>query len=176
MLSAERQQEGNNWTDKQTSDRCTTRCKPKANIEREVKDVNNALQGNLEMSALPNISGKISHYVEKLQQRIYRAESKGKKRKVHELQRLLMRSEAALVVSIHKVTVLNQGKRTAGVDGYKALTPRERAKLYSKMRKRNVFDHQPKPAYRTYIRKKSNRQTQTIGNTNNNRQSVSERS
>ena len=69
---------------------------------------------------------KINRYVEKLQQRIYHAERTGDKRKVRNLQRMLMNSEAALLASIRRVTQLNKGKRTAGVDGYKALAPKDR--------------------------------------------------
>jgi RNA-directed DNA polymerase len=81
-------------------------------------------------SALPYITDwdsinwlNISQYVEKLQQRIYHAERLGKIRRVRDLQRLLLNSQAALLLSIRRVTQINKGKRTAGVDGYKALTP-----------------------------------------------------
>lgn len=98
---------------------------------------------------------KIQRYMEKLQQRIYHAESCGNKRKVRELQRLLMRSESALLLSIRQTTQINKGKRTAGVDGYKALTGKERMALYKKMKDMNIMCHNPKPAYRTYIKKKN---------------------
>ena len=41
---------------------------------------------------------RISKYVKRLQQRIYRAEVEGNKRKVRDLQRLLMKSQAALLI------------------------------------------------------------------------------
>ncbi|MGE7667183.1 reverse transcriptase N-terminal domain-containing protein [Ureibacillus composti] len=117
---------------------------------------------SLRKSALPNVTDwdninwfKIGQYVEKLQQRIYHAERLGKVRQVRDLQRLLMRSQAALLLSIRRVTQINKGKRTAGVDGYKALTPDERAELYNKMKDMNINGHRPKPAYRTYIEKKN---------------------
>jgi RNA-directed DNA polymerase len=59
---------------------------------------------------------KIRQYVDKMQKRIYRAERLGQRRKVRGLQRLLIRSKANLLLSIRRVTQLNQGKRTAGVD------------------------------------------------------------
>ena|SRR5665647_191632 len=69
-------------------------------------------------STLPNnISWKqinwihINRYVEELQQRIYRAESLGMKRKVRELQRLLMHSKSALLLSIRRITQVNKGKK-----------------------------------------------------------------
>lgn len=98
---------------------------------------------------------KINRYVEKLQQRIYHAERTGDKRKVRNLQRMLMNSEAALLASIRRVTQLNKGKRTAGVDGYKALAPKDRLELFQKMRNMSLSLHKPKPAYRTYIKKKN---------------------
>jgi len=66
---------------------------------------------------------KANKYVEKLQKRIFHAEKEGNKRKVRDLQRMLMKSKSALLVSIRRVTQINKGKRTAGVDGYKALSP-----------------------------------------------------
>ncbi|MGN7403442.1 group II intron reverse transcriptase/maturase [Cytobacillus praedii] len=100
---------------------------------------------------------KISKYVMRLQQRIYRAECKGNKRQVRELQRLLMRSQAALLLSIRRATQLNKGKRTAGVDGYTALTPKKRVTLYNNMRKYNLASHNPPPVKRHYIPKKNKR-------------------
>ncbi|HDR4043732.1 TPA: reverse transcriptase N-terminal domain-containing protein, partial [Bacillus anthracis] len=57
---------------------------------------------------------EIENYVKKLRQRIYRAEQFGNKRKVRKLQRLMLRSKANLLLSIKRVTQINQGKRTAG--------------------------------------------------------------
>ena len=94
-------------------------------------------------------------YVEKLQKRIFRAEKMNDKRKVRDLQRMLMKSKSALLVSIRRVTQINKGKRTAGVDGFKALTAPERLELYRQMVNMDISKHNPKPAYRTYIKKKS---------------------
>lgn len=117
---------------------------------------------SIKKSALPDITDwndinwlSISQYVEKLQQRIYHAERLEEIRKVRDLQRLLMRSQATLLLSIRRVTQINKGKRTAGVDGYKALTPHERVELYNIMKDMNIYNHRPKPAYRTYIEKKN---------------------
>jgi len=97
----------------------------------------------------------VYRYVEKLQQRIYRAESLGIKRKVRELQRLLMRSKSALLLSIKRITQINKGKKTAGVDGFTVLTDGERIKLYRKMKDYQIGLHRPKPSHRTYIKKKN---------------------
>ncbi|MGF7060876.1 reverse transcriptase N-terminal domain-containing protein [Brassicibacter mesophilus] len=73
---------------------------------------------------------QINRYVEKLQQRIYRAECLGDKRQVRNLQRLLIRSKAMLLASIKRVTQINKGKITAGVDGEIALSNEDRLKLF----------------------------------------------
>jgi len=97
----------------------------------------------------------IQHYVTKLRQRIYRAEQQNQRRRVRKLQRLLLRSKANLLLSIRRVTQQNTGKRTPGVDGYTASQPNERIKLYQELLRRNVFQHRPKPAKRTFITKKN---------------------
>ncbi|WP_163262760.1 group II intron reverse transcriptase/maturase [Bacillus paranthracis] len=96
---------------------------------------------------------RLEKYVRRLQQRIYRAENLGKKREVKNLQRLLMRSKAALLLSIRQVTQINKGKRTAGVDGYKVATKKQRMELYNKLKDYNIFMHNPSPALRKYIPK-----------------------
>jgi RNA-directed DNA polymerase len=98
---------------------------------------------------------KAEKYVEKLQKRIFRAEKNGDKRKVRDLQRMLMKSKSALLLSIRRVTQINKGKRTAGVDGFKALEPAKRLALYRQMVNMDLSLHKPKPAYRTYIKKKN---------------------
>jgi RNA-directed DNA polymerase len=112
-------------------------------------------------SAVPPLEGwvtvdwqKLIQWVRRLMQRIYRAECQGNKRQVRNLQRLLVRSKAALLLSIRKITQINKGKRTAGIDGYKALTPQERVELYNRMKGMSITRHNPKPAKRTYIPKK----------------------
>ncbi|MED4035539.1 group II intron reverse transcriptase/maturase [Priestia megaterium] len=97
----------------------------------------------------------IQQYVTKLRQRIYRAEQQNQRRRVRKLQRLLLRSKANLLLSIRRVTQQNTGKQTPGVDGYTASKPSERIKLYQQLLKRNIFQHRPKPAKRTFITKKN---------------------
>ena len=98
---------------------------------------------------------KAEKYVEKLQKRIFLAEKNGDKRRVRDLQRMLMKSKSALLLSIRRVTQINKGKRTAGVDGVKALEPAKRLALYHQMVRMDISLHKPKPAYRTYIKKKN---------------------
>ena len=98
---------------------------------------------------------QLEEYVVKLQQRIYQAETYGEKRKVRDLQRMLLNSKANLLISIRRVTQVDAGKRMAGVDGYLSLTPEERIKFYYEMKKEKIKLHNPKSAYRTYITKKN---------------------
>jgi RNA-directed DNA polymerase len=97
---------------------------------------------------------KITKWVWRIQQRIYRAANQGNKRLVRDLQRLLVRSRAARLLSIRKVTQINKGKRTAGIDGYKALTPQKRVELYNHLENISIMRHKPSPAKRVYIPKK----------------------
>jgi RNA-directed DNA polymerase len=76
---------------------------------------------------------KIQVSLFKLQKRIYRASLCGNVKLVHRLQRLLMKSWYARVLAVRRVTQDNQGKRTAGVDGIKSLTPKQRMDLVWKL-------------------------------------------
>ena len=60
---------------------------------------------------------KLARKVYRLQKRIYRASDRGNAKAGHNLQRLLMKSQAARTLAVRKVTQDNQGKRTAGIDG-----------------------------------------------------------
>lgn len=97
----------------------------------------------------------LENHVFKVQQRIFHAERSNQFRRVRDLQRLLLRSKSALLVSIRIVTQLNKGKRTAGIDGYKALTTQERVDLYNKLKDYKFSLHNPNPVKRTYIEKKN---------------------
>lgn len=106
---------------------------------------------------------RLEKYVRKLQQRIYRAESLGERRKVKSLQRLLMRSHSTLLLSIRQVTQINKGKRTEGVDNFKVTSSQERTALYNKMQSYNVFTHNPSPALRKYILKSKDGKLRPLG-------------
>jgi RNA-directed DNA polymerase len=98
---------------------------------------------------------KIYKYVKKLRQRIFHAEQLGETRKVKKLQRLMIRSKANLLLSIKRVTQINKGKRTAGIDKMIIINNNERIKLYNLIKNYNVESIKVKPAKRTYIPKKN---------------------
>lgn len=77
---------------------------------------------------------KIQRRVFKLQKRIYRASLRGDKKAVRRLQKTLMRSWSARCLAVRKVSQDNQGKKTAGVDGVKSLTPIRRLNLARELR------------------------------------------
>jgi RNA-directed DNA polymerase len=65
----------------------------------------------------------------KLQKRIYRASDRGDVKTVHSLQRLILKSWSAKCLAVRRVTQDNRGRKTAGIDGVKKLTPAQRLTL-----------------------------------------------
>ena len=65
----------------------------------------------------------------RLQVRVWKAMRANDKRKVKNLQKLLLKSRAARLLAIRQVTQLNAGKKTAGIDGKAKLTFKERLEL-----------------------------------------------
>ncbi|QDZ40056.1 group II intron reverse transcriptase/maturase [Euhalothece natronophila Z-M001] len=72
---------------------------------------------------------KANRVVRNLRRRIFRATREGNLKKVRSLQKLLLKSFSNLVLAIRRCTQENQGKRTAGIDGRIALSPKERWEL-----------------------------------------------
>src|SRR5919204_2958049 len=72
---------------------------------------------------------KFEQHVYRIQKRIFQAEQRGNHKAVHTLQKLLMKSRAARLLAVRRVTQDNQGKKTAGVDGVKSITPSDRLAL-----------------------------------------------
>src|SRR5512136_2204202 len=72
---------------------------------------------------------KYQRTVFRLQQRIYQAARRGDWKRMHGLQRLMLRSWSARCLAVRQVTQENRGKRTPGVDGVASLTPRQRLAL-----------------------------------------------
>ncbi|MEG3978294.1 group II intron reverse transcriptase/maturase [Microcoleus sp. herbarium8] len=72
---------------------------------------------------------KLERSVYKLQKRIYQASARGDVKAYRRLQKTLMKSWSARALAVRRVTQDNQGKKTAGVDGVKSLTPKQRVEL-----------------------------------------------
>lgn len=95
---------------------------------------------------------KLRKVVFRLQVRIFKAQKNGNALLVRKLQKLLLSSRAAKLLAIRQVTQLNTGRKTAGVDGKKALEPSQRLALYEVLVKNwKQWKHQP--LKRVYIPK-----------------------
>src|SRR5437667_4544068 len=76
----------------------------------------------------------IERTVFKLQKRIYQASQNHDSVLVHQLQRLLISSWSAKCLAVRRVTQDNQGKKTAGIDGMKSVSPKLRMRLVQRLR------------------------------------------
>jgi RNA-directed DNA polymerase len=101
----------------------------------------------------------VEQQVHKLQARIFRASSRGEIKTVHRLQRLLLASWAARVLAVRMVTQDNRGKKTAGVDGVKSLTPVQRLDLAASLSIRPTA----KPVRRVWIPKPGKMEQRPLG-------------
>ena len=61
--------------------------------------------------------GQAEENVRRLRQRIFAASQAGDLKKVRNLQKLMLRSRSNALVSVRRVTEVNAGRKTAGVDG-----------------------------------------------------------
>ncbi len=95
----------------------------------------------------------------KLQKRIYRASQRGNMKTVHKLQRLLIQSRASRYLAVRRVTQDNQGKKTAGVDGVKALPPHQRMELAESL----TLNQQASPVRRVWIPKPGTTEKRGLG-------------
>jgi len=89
------------------------------------------------------------HRVKRLQARIVKATREGRWGKVKALQRLLTHSFSGKALAVKRVTE-NQGKRTAGVDHLRWLTPAAKLNAIKSLRHRG---YRPLPLRRVYIPK-----------------------
>jgi len=67
--------------------------------------------------------------VRHLRQRIFRAAQAGDLKRVRSLQKLMLRSRSNTLLSVRRVTQVNQGKDTAGIDKVIVKTPDTRGRL-----------------------------------------------
>jgi RNA-directed DNA polymerase len=102
---------------------------------------------------------KIERQVFKLQKRIYRAAKREDHRQVRRLQKLLLRSRAAKLLAVRKVTQDNQGKKTPGVDGVANLTPPERLELVQHLHLKDTAS----PVRRVYLPKPGTTEQRPLG-------------
>jgi RNA-directed DNA polymerase len=102
---------------------------------------------------------KVERNVYKLQKRIFQAEQRGDVKIVRQLQKLLLKSTSAKLLATRRVTQDNQGKKTAGVDGVKALKPQQRLALASELK----LDGTALPTRRVWIPKPGTEEKRPLG-------------
>ncbi|MBD2013392.1 group II intron reverse transcriptase/maturase [Microcoleus sp. FACHB-53] len=98
-------------------------------------------------------------YVFKLQKRIYAASRHGDVKRVRKLQKTLMRSWYNRVLSVRRVTQDNTGKKTAGVDGKKSLSPAARLELAGQLK----LTGKSRPTRRVWIPKPGKEEKRPLG-------------
>jgi RNA-directed DNA polymerase len=98
---------------------------------------------------------KLERVTFKLQKRIFQASERGDVKAVRKLQKTLINSWSAKCIAVRRVTQDNQGKNTAGVDGIKSLTPKQRMNLVGRLKLTNKV----KPTRRVNIPKPGTTET-----------------
>ena len=102
---------------------------------------------------------KLEKIVYKLQKRIYQAASRGDVKTIRRLQKLLMKSWAAKCLAVRRVTQDNTGRKTAGVDGKKSLTPKQRLELVKELK----LGSKVSPTRRVWIPKPGKEEKRPLG-------------
>jgi RNA-directed DNA polymerase len=91
-----------------------------------------------------------------LRQRIFKAAKENNLKKVRNLQKLLMRSYSNILLAVRRVTQVNAGKHTPGVDKLVVKTPSARGLLVDILSK--FIPWKPYPTRRVYIPKANGKQ------------------
>jgi RNA-directed DNA polymerase len=90
--------------------------------------------------------------VRRLRQRIFMASKAGDLKKVRNLQKLMLCSRSNALVSVRRVTEVNAGRKTAGVDGRVVLRGWEKAEMASWLQ-HGATAWKPRPVKRVFIPK-----------------------
>jgi RNA-directed DNA polymerase len=99
-------------------------------------------------------------YVRQLRQAIFQASKDGDLKRVRTLQRIMLRSQENRCLAVRRVTQMNAGKETPGVDQFLVKTPEARGRLVDDLREFRQW--KPFPARRVYIPKRDGRRPLNI--------------
>lgn len=106
---------------------------------------------------------KFEQHLYHLQKRIFKASERGDLKTVHKLQKLLMKSRSARLLAVRRVTQDNQGKKTAGIDGIKAVPPTRRLALVEAIDPKRMKEKKPQPLRRVWIPKPGKTEQRPLG-------------
>jgi RNA-directed DNA polymerase len=99
---------------------------------------------------------KADRLVRNLRQRIFRATQANDLRKVRSLQKLMLRSYSSILLSVRRVTQVNAGRHTPGVDKVVVKTPAARSTLVDQLATCQPW--RALPVRRVYIPKANGKQ------------------
>jgi len=77
---------------------------------------------------------KFDKQIRKIQERIYDASVRNDSKSVRALQKVLVGLTSAKFIAVRRISQVNRGKRTAGVDGIASLTPAQRIVLVEELK------------------------------------------
>ncbi|MEY9926327.1 retron-type reverse transcriptase [Catenulispora sp. GP43] len=100
--------------------------------------------------------------VRRLRQRIFMASREGDLEKVRNLQKLILRSRANALLSVRRVTDVNAGRKTAGVDGVVVKDPIGKTGLAEQVQHQTASTT-GRPVRRVFIPKRGSTKQRPIG-------------
>jgi RNA-directed DNA polymerase len=106
---------------------------------------------------------KLEQHLYHLQKRIFKASERGDLKTVHKLQKLLMKSRSARLLAVRRVTQDNQGKKTAGIDGIKAVQPAGRLAMVEAIHPKQIAERKTQPLRRVWIPKPGKTEQRPLG-------------
>ena len=106
---------------------------------------------------------KLEQHLYRLQKRIFKASARGDLKTVHKLQKVLMKSRSARLLAVRRVTQENQGKKTAGIDGVRSVSPVGRLALAEAIHPKRMKKKKPKPLRRVWIPKPGKAEQRPLG-------------
>lgn len=105
---------------------------------------------------------KVEEDVQNLRYRIFEARRTGRMKDLKNLQKLMLRLRANWLLAIRRVTQINRGRRTPGIDREVITTGEQRIKLYDWLENLTINEWNPPPTRRVEIPKEKGK-TRPLG-------------